>query len=49
MLIQKSKGSRAFEEQKAKNIVVEYRFFPTVDKGIKFRQIFKRIFPGELI
>ena len=30
MLIQKSNGSSAFDEQKVKNIAIEYRFFPTL-------------------
>ena len=30
ILIQKSKGSSAFDEQKVKNIAIEYRFFPTL-------------------
>ena len=30
ILIQKSKGSSAFDEQKVKNIAIEYRFFSTL-------------------
>ena len=32
ILIQKSKGSNAFDEQKVKNIAIEYRFFSTLVK-----------------
>ena len=30
ILIQKSKGSRAFDEQKLKNIAIDHQFFPSL-------------------
>ena len=36
ILIQKSKDSSAFDEQKVKNIPIAYRFFPTLDAALGF-------------